>query len=90
MPNALKGIKYVYVICNLRASDLNEALQDSDVLKAIISCIGGEDAIRILPYVYFQAIYDNPKIFSVTLIQRLSNTLCFIKWVLLVFMDKPY
>lgn len=63
MPNALKGIKYVREHPELRASDLNEALKDSDV-KAIISCIGGEDAISILPYVDFQAIYDNPKIFS--------------------------
>ncbi|MDG0842292.1 LD-carboxypeptidase [Staphylococcus equorum] len=63
MPNALKGIEYVREHPELRAADLNEALQDSDI-KAIISCIGGEDAIRILPYVDFKAIYDNPKIFS--------------------------
>ncbi|MDN8918401.1 LD-carboxypeptidase, partial [Staphylococcus aureus] len=40
-----------------------EAVKDQEV-KAIISCIGGEDAIRILPYVDFQAIANNPKIFS--------------------------
>ncbi|MFW0760015.1 S66 family peptidase [Staphylococcus cohnii] len=63
MPNALKGVAFIHNHPECRAKDLNEAVKDQEV-KAIISCIGGEDAIRILPYVDFQAIATNPKIFS--------------------------
>ncbi|MDU0461772.1 S66 family peptidase [Staphylococcus ureilyticus] len=63
MPNALKGVAFIHNHPECRAKDLNEAVKDQEV-KAIISCIGGEDAIRILPYVDFQAIANNPKIFS--------------------------
>src|SRR5699024_4555900 len=63
MPNALKGVAFIHNHPECRAKDLNEAVKDQKV-KAIISCIGGEDAIRILPYVDLQAIAANPKIFS--------------------------
>jgi muramoyltetrapeptide carboxypeptidase LdcA involved in peptidoglycan recycling len=45
-----------------RARDLNEAFADKDV-KAIFASIGGEDSIRILPFLDKQVIYNNPKIF---------------------------
>ncbi|MBU0437470.1 S66 family peptidase [Staphylococcus succinus] len=62
MPNALKGIAYIRAHPEQRAADLNDALRDDEV-KAIISCIGGDDAIRIAPYVDFKAIRKHPKIF---------------------------
>lgn len=45
-----------------RAKDLMNAFLDPDV-KAIICTIGGEDTIRLLPYIDFDVIKNNPKIF---------------------------
>jgi len=45
----------------MRAEDLNNAFSDREV-AGIISSIGGEDSIRILPYLNREAIRSNPKI----------------------------
>lgn len=45
-----------------RAEDLMETLANPEV-KAIISTIGGDDSIRILPYLDLNVIRQNPKIF---------------------------
>lgn len=63
MSHALKGSEFIQQHPELRASDLNEAIRDREV-KAIISCIGGDDAIRIWPYVDREALQNFPKIFS--------------------------
>src|SRR5699024_4115895 len=44
-----------------RAADLMAAFKDAEV-KAIITNIGGEDSIRLLPYIDFDVIRDHPKI----------------------------
>lgn len=62
MPNTLKGSEFVYNNPQKRAEDLMQAFSDSSI-KAIISCIGGNDSIRILPYIDFDIIRSNPKIF---------------------------
>lgn len=62
MPNALKGSKFVYEHPELRAKDLMDAFSDESV-AAIFSAIGGDDTIRILPYVNLETIRNNPKIF---------------------------
>ena len=62
MPNALKGTEFVYENPELRAKDLMSAFQD-ETIKAIFCAIGGEDTIRILPYIDFKIIRENPKIF---------------------------
>jgi muramoyltetrapeptide carboxypeptidase LdcA involved in peptidoglycan recycling len=46
-----------------RASDMMAAFADESV-KGIISCIGGEDTIRLLPYIDFSIIRRNPKVFT--------------------------
>src|SRR5690625_3670176 len=46
MPNALKGIDYLYNHPEKRAEDLNDALKDPEV-KAIICAIGGKESIRM-------------------------------------------
>ena len=46
----------------IRAKDINDAFADSDV-KAIFASIGGDDSVRILPYLDKDIIYRNPKIF---------------------------
>lgn len=62
MPNSLKGSDFVYENPKARAEDLMAAFRDSSI-KAIISNIGGSESIRLLPYIDFNVIRDNPKIF---------------------------
>lgn len=62
MPNALKGIKYLYEHPEARAEDLVNAFKDESI-KAIINAIGGDDSIRLLSYIDFDVIKNNPKIF---------------------------
>lgn len=61
MPNALKDPEWVYQHPEARAEDLMQAFQDPTV-KGIFSSIGGEDAIRLLPYIKYDVIRNNPKI----------------------------
>lgn len=63
MPNALKGSQFVYEHPELRAKDWMDAFKDKSI-KAIISAIGGDDTIRLLPYIDFDIIKNNPKIFT--------------------------
>ncbi|MBR4444610.1 MAG: LD-carboxypeptidase [Solobacterium sp.] len=63
MPNALKGIQYLYDHPEARAQDLMDAFRDPSI-KAVFCAIGGEDSIRLLPYVDLQVLHDNPKIFT--------------------------
>lgn len=63
MPNALKGIDYLYRNPEARAQDLMDAFCDSEI-KAIFNAIGGDDTIRLLPYIDFEVIKNNPKIFT--------------------------
>lgn len=62
MPNTLKGSDYLYQHPEKRAEDLMAAFSDTSI-KAIISCIGGDESIRMLPYIDFEIIKNNPKIF---------------------------
>ena len=63
MPNALKGIDYLYKHPEARAEDLMNAFKDPNI-KAIFNSIGGDDTIRLLPYIDFSIIHNNPKIFT--------------------------
>lgn len=63
MPNSLKGGDYLYENPQARAEDLMTAFRDPTI-KAIFANIGGEDSIRLLPYIDFTVIQNNPKIFS--------------------------
>ncbi len=63
MPNALKGIDYLDKHPEARAKDLMDAFKDKSI-KAIFNAIGGEDTIRLLPYIDFNVIRSNPKIFT--------------------------
>ncbi|WP_066371312.1 S66 family peptidase [Neobacillus fumarioli] len=62
MPNSLKGGDYLYQYPQARAEDLMTAFSDKSI-KGIIANIGGEESIRLLPYIDFDVIYRNPKIF---------------------------
>ena len=63
MPNALRGIDYLYAHPEARAQDLMDAFRDSEI-KAVFSAIGGDDTIRLLPYIDFDVLRQNPKIFT--------------------------
>ncbi len=62
MPHTLKGEKYVYQHPEERAKDLMAAFADPTV-KGIFSCIGGDESVRLLPYIDYQVIAENPKVF---------------------------
>jgi muramoyltetrapeptide carboxypeptidase LdcA involved in peptidoglycan recycling len=62
MPNSLKGGEYLYKNPQARAEDLMTAFKDKKI-KGIFANIGGEDSIRLLPYIDFDVIHENPKIF---------------------------
>jgi len=62
MPNALKGTKFVYEHPEARAKDLMDAFQDKTI-KGIFCAIGGDDTIRLLPFIDYEIIKNNPKIF---------------------------
>lgn len=61
MPLTLKGSAYVYDRPKERARDLMQAFLDPSI-KGIFTCIGGDDSIRMLPYIDFNVIRKNPKI----------------------------
>lgn len=61
-PNSHKGREFIYNNPKARAEDLMGALQDPDV-KGILLNQGGDDGIRILPYIDFNVIRNNPKLF---------------------------
>jgi muramoyltetrapeptide carboxypeptidase LdcA involved in peptidoglycan recycling len=62
MEHTLSGTEYVYNHPKERAEDLMKAFLDPEI-KAIISCIGGDDTVRLFPYIDFDIIRNNPKIF---------------------------
>lgn len=62
MPHALKGSQFVAEHPELRARDLMDAFED-DSVSAIFCTIGGDDTIRILPYMDLEVIRSHPKIF---------------------------
>lgn len=60
-PNSMKGTTYLAQNPEARAEDLMWAFENKNV-SAIIANIGGNDSIRLLPYLKSEAITENPKI----------------------------
>ena len=60
--HALRDAAWIAANPKARADDLMDALAD-DSVRAIISTIGGDDSIRILPHVDLGVIRAHPKIF---------------------------
>ena len=60
-PNSMKGTAYLEAHPEARAADLMWAFENTDV-KAIIANIGGNDSVRLLPYLDPEMIKSNPKI----------------------------
>lgn len=53
---------FIYDNPKLRAEDINNAFLDTEV-KGIIASIGGDDSVRILPFINKEAVVANPKFF---------------------------
>lgn len=60
-PSARKEADFLYNNPEFRANDINNAFADPEV-KGIITSIGGEDSVRILPYLNLEIIKSNPKL----------------------------
>ncbi len=61
-PSARADAAFLSAHPEFRAKDINDAFSDPEI-KAIFSSIGGDDSIRLLPYLDGDAIAANPKIF---------------------------
>ncbi len=59
---ALKSAEWIYKNPKARADDLMESFSDPTI-KGIISMIGGDDSIRLIPFVDLNVIKNNPKVF---------------------------
>lgn len=59
---ALADIAWLAAHPEARAADLMEVLKDPSI-QGIISTIGGDDSIRMLPFLDYSVIHDNPKVF---------------------------
>ena len=76
-PSARKEADFLYANPEFRAKDINNAFEDSEV-KAIFTSIGGDDSVRILPFLDANIIKKNPKIIlgysvGVSTMSRLSG-----------------
>ena len=61
-PNSLRGSKYLSENPQARAEDIMWAFENKEV-HAIIANIGGNDSIKVIPYIDKKLISENPKIF---------------------------
>ncbi len=76
MPHTLRNPDWLENNPQARADDLMAAFADP-AIKAIISTIGGDDSIRMLPYLDLDLIRDNPKIFMGYSDTTISHLACY-------------
>lgn len=75
-PNALRGPEYLDRHPQARADDLHWALHNPEI-QGMVSVIGGDDSVRLLPFLDLELIRQHPKAFlgysdsTVTLMQFL-------------------
>ena len=75
-PHALRDPAWLHRHPRARAGDLMGAFADP-AIKGIISTIGGDDSIRILPYLDLEIIRANPKVFLGYSDTTISHMACF-------------
>ena len=75
MENTLKGSEYLYNHPEKRAEDFMNAFKDESI-KGIFSCIGGYESIRMLPFIDFDVIKRNPKVFIGYSDTTVSHMIC--------------
>jgi muramoyltetrapeptide carboxypeptidase LdcA involved in peptidoglycan recycling len=74
-PNARRDDAFLRANPQARADDLHWALSE-DAVAGIVTSIGGDDSIRVVPYLDLDLIRDHPKVFmgfSDTTVQHLAN-----------------
>ncbi len=76
MPYTLRGADWLARNPQARADDFMQAFVDSSI-KGIFSTIGGDDSIRLLPYIDLNIIRDNPKIFLGYSDTTISHLVCY-------------
>ena len=80
MKNTLASAKFVYKNPKKRAEDLMNAFLDPNI-DWIISSIWWDDSIRILPYIDYNIIKNNPKIFLWYSDSTIINFICYKAWI---------
>ncbi len=75
-PCALRDAAWLQRHPQARADDLMKAFVDPSI-KALISTIGGNDSIRILPYLDLDILRSNPKIFMGYSDTTITHMACF-------------
>jgi muramoyltetrapeptide carboxypeptidase LdcA involved in peptidoglycan recycling len=75
MPNVLREADWLAKNPRARADDLMQAFADPSI-KGIFATIGGDDSIRLLPFVDFSIIAQNPKIFMGYSDTTISHLMC--------------
>ena len=74
-PTARASVDYLAANPRARADDINAAFADSEV-SMILASIGGEDSIRILPFIDVENALRNPKI-----LMGFSDTTTLLTWL---------
>ena len=73
MAHALADPGWLAAHPEARAADLMAAFADPSI-KAVVATIGGDDAIRLIPYLDLAVIRENPKLLMATRTRRPSTS----------------
>ena len=76
MPHTLRDADWLARNPRARADDLMQAFGDSSI-KGIFATIGGDDSIRLLPFLDLNVIRNNPKIFLGYSDTTISHLVCY-------------
>lgn len=76
MPHTLSDAVWLYQNPQARAEDLMAAFADPEI-KGVVSTIGGNDSIRILPYLDLNIIRSHPKVFLGFSDTTITHLACF-------------
>jgi muramoyltetrapeptide carboxypeptidase LdcA involved in peptidoglycan recycling len=61
-PNSMKGYEYLNKNPQARADDITWAFENKNI-NAVIANMGGNDSIKVIPFIDSAVIKNNPKIF---------------------------
>lgn len=76
MPHTLRSAEWIHANPKARADDLMAAFADPSI-KAVFSTIGGDESVRMLPYLDLNVIGNNPKIFMGYSDSTISHFACY-------------
>lgn len=76
MPNTLRDADWLARNPKARADDLMQAFADPSI-KGIFATIGGDDSIRLLPFIDLDVLRDHPKIFMGYSDTTISHLVCY-------------